>query len=159
MFRLQSRRTSDGILMAFDSLPVLHGRRWTGPLGNGVTRKQVKAKQTRERRLSVAEVRAYVFAREKGVCRCCGCMAADSMHEIRPRSLGGLVCKENSIAVCGDGTRGCHGKLQRHEVTVRLHSKRKGAEGFLAFKGLSMFAGVERGSEPGSGRITMEWAK
>jgi hypothetical protein len=141
-------------------LPVLGDRRRCAvPKRALVTRKRATARKKRERRMNTAEVRAYVFAREKGICRCCGYMAAESMHELRPRSLGGLVCKENSIAVCGDGTRGCHGKLQRHEIQVRLGSKRKGAEGFLAFRGLSLFPEVERGSEPGSGRVTAEWAK
>jgi hypothetical protein len=117
-------------------------------------------KRRRAKQQGVGEVRAYVFEREKGICRCCGYMAAESMHEIIFRSQGGLVSPENSIAVCGDGVRGCHGKLQRHEIKVRMGSKRKGAEGFLAFSGdVSLFAGVERGSEPGSGRITCEWVK
>ncbi len=117
--------------------------------------------KTKRQREAIAAIRAYVFERENGICRCCGAMAAETMHEMRPRSLGGLISRENSIAVCGDGVRGCHGKLQRHEITVRLGSKRKGAEGFLAFKGggICGFDSQERGSEPGSGRITMEWAK
>ena len=128
------------------------------PVPKPEPRARVKARRKRQAALTITEVRAYVFEREKGICRCCGYMAADSMHEIIPRSLGGEVSKENSIAVCGDGVRGCHSKLQRHEITVRMHSKRRGAEGFLAFKGLSSFADVERGSEPGSGRITCEWS-
>lgn len=106
---------------------------------------------------AIAEIRRYVFERENGICRCCGSLAAETMHEIRPRSLGGLVSRENSIAVCGDGVRGCHGKLQRNEIKVRLGSKRQGAEGFLAFAGLYLSPDVERPSEPGSGRLTMEW--
>jgi hypothetical protein len=44
---------------------------------------------------------------------------AESVHEIVPKSLGGKVSLENSIPVCGDGVRGCHGLLQRHEVIVQ----------------------------------------
>ena len=124
----------------------------------GESRKRIKGRQKRAAAKVVKDVRAYVFEREKGICRCCGCMAAESMHEVVFRSQGGTVSPENSIAVCGDGVRGCHGKLQRHEITVRFGSKRKGAEGFLAFRGLSRSPDVERGSEPGSGRITMKWA-
>lgn len=124
----------------------------------GITpRRIVKARKDRADALSVSKVRAYVFERERGICRCCGYMAADSMHEIVFRSQGGKVSKENSIAVCGDGVRGCHGRLQRHEITVRMHSKRRGAEGFLAFKGGLAYPDQERGSEPGSGHITCEW--
>jgi len=120
-------------------------------------RTQAKPKRERD---AIAAIRRYVFEREKGICRCCGVQAAETMHEMRPRSLGGLISRENSIAVCGDGVRGCHGQLQRHEITVRIHSKRKGADGFLAFKGGRISSdGTERGSEPGSGRITMEWRK
>lgn len=128
------------------------------PAPKGETRKRIKGRAKRAASKVTKSVRAYVFEREKGICRCCGCMAAESMHEIVFRSQGGKVSPENSIAVCGDGVRGCHGRLQRHEITVRMHSKRKGAEGFLAFRGLYSFPDVERGSEPGSGRITMEWA-
>lgn len=125
----------------------------------GITpRRIVKQRKKRAEALDVRAVHDYVFTRERGICRCCGFMAAESMHEIIFRSQGGKVSKENSIAVCGDGVRGCHGKLQRHEITVRMHSKRLGAEGFLAFKGDCGFPDQERGSEPGSGRITCEWS-
>jgi hypothetical protein len=40
------------------------------------------------------------------------------MHECKPRSLGGDISIENSIAVCGSGTTGCHGFAQRHEFIV-----------------------------------------
>lgn len=128
------------------------------PLPKPEPRKRVKARKKRQQHSVVKDVRAHVFARERGICRCCGSMAAESMHEIRFRSQGGKVCPENSIAVCGDGVRGCHGKLQRHEITVRLLAKRLGAEGALAFGGAS-FGYMERLSEPGSGRITMEWSR
>jgi hypothetical protein len=37
------------------------------------------------------------------------------MHEVKPRSLGGTISIDNSIACCGSGTTGCHGFAQRHE--------------------------------------------
>lgn len=77
-------------------------------------RRHAKAPEERDR---IAAIRDYVFARERGRCRCCRCRMAQSMHELRPRSLRGKVSKTNSIAVCGDGVRGCHGFLQRHEIT------------------------------------------
>jgi hypothetical protein len=134
-------------------LPVLDGASVACPKPE--PQKRTKARKRRVKRVAVRDVRTYVFARERGICRCCGRMAAESLHELTFRSLGGIVSKENSIAVCGDGTRGCHAKLQRHEITVRG----KNAEKFLAFRGLSSFPDVERGSEPGSGRITCAWAK
>lgn len=82
------------------------------------TRKQVKAKRERGESKAVKAVRLAVFERERNMCRCCGHRKADSMHEIRPRSLGGKVSLENSIAVCGSGTTGCHGHLQGHRIRV-----------------------------------------
>lgn len=51
------------------------------------------------------------------------------MHEIVPRSLGGAVSRDNSVALCGDGVRGCHGKVQRHELWINGPT----AEGPLTF--------------------------
>jgi 5-methylcytosine-specific restriction endonuclease McrA len=59
-----------------------------------------------------------VFARDRETCRICRIRPAESMHEIVPRSLGGKVSLANSIAVCGDGVRGCHGFAQRHEIRI-----------------------------------------
>jgi hypothetical protein len=53
------------------------------------------------------------------------------MHELVFRSLGGKRTPTNSIAVCGDGVRGCHGFLQRHEIAP--HMDENGAEGTLVF--------------------------
>lgn len=63
------------------------------------------------------KIRAYVFAREQEICRCCRLRRAESMHELRFRSLGGKVSKRNSIAVCGTGTTGCHGFLQAWQIS------------------------------------------
>lgn len=58
-----------------------------------------------------------MFERDGNRCRCCGA-PAESMHEILPRGRGGVVSRENSIALCGDGVRGCHGKCQRYEIRI-----------------------------------------
>jgi len=87
-------------------------------LPKGQTRKQAKAKAAREHAKHVKAVRAYVFDRENGICRCCRIRLADSMHEIVPRSLGGEVSRENSVALCGSGTTGCHGRIQSHRIKV-----------------------------------------
>lgn len=55
------------------------------------------------------------------------------MHELKFRSQGGRVCPENSVAVCGDGVRGCHGFLQRHEIRYRF-DKHRSAEYWIAFR-------------------------
>jgi hypothetical protein len=51
-----------------------------------------------------------------GPCRVCGEHAvwAISYHHLVPRSLGGDDVEDNLIPLCGDGTTGCHGKLENH---------------------------------------------
>ena len=78
--------------------------------------KRTKARRDRDDTKRIKAVRVAVFDRDDGRCRCCRIRVADSMHEIRPRSLGGRVCLENSIALCGSGTTGCHGLCQSHRV-------------------------------------------
>lgn len=97
----------------------------------GQTRKQVKARAKRQQRQTTRDVRAYVFARERNICRCCRKRPATSMHEIVFRSQGGKISRHNSIAVCGDGTRGCHGFLQLH--VIRVDARRRDAERNLLF--------------------------
>jgi hypothetical protein len=77
---------------------------------------------TRRRAQLVKErgIKDQVLERDGWACRVCG-RRAESVHEIKPKGMGGsrtAVSLENSIAVCGDGVRGCHGKLQRYEVRV-----------------------------------------
>lgn len=100
----------------------------------GEPRKRTKARRKRVHADRVAEIRAYVFARERNICRCCRARAAESMHELRPKSLRGKVSKTNSVAVCGDGVQGCHGFLQRHEIVCYLTMPVAGAEDLLLFQ-------------------------
>jgi hypothetical protein len=46
-------------------------------------------------------------------CVHCG-LEAQSLHHIVPKSQGGDDVPENLAPLCGDGTRGCHGKLESH---------------------------------------------
>jgi hypothetical protein len=96
-------------------------------------RSTAKRRAKRARKDRVSAIREYVFEREAGICRCCRFRPAESMHEIRPRSLGGKVSKTNSIAVCGSGTTGCHGMMQ----TLRIRVEGASAEGGLIFVPLS----------------------
>jgi hypothetical protein len=101
------------------SIPVLGAEgRCAKPKDQIVTRKQAKGKQDRAESKQVKAIRAAVFERDRFLCRCCGHRPAESMHEIRPRSLGGKVSLENSIAACGSGTTGCHGFMQSHQIRV-----------------------------------------
>lgn len=95
-------------------------------------RTRTKNRIKRAKRGDVAAVRAYVFGRERNLCRCCRFRAAESMHELRPRSLGGKVSRQNSVAVCGSGTTGCHGLLQSHQISVQTWMP-LGAEDRLVF--------------------------
>ncbi len=90
------------------------------------------AKKLRAKRRDWPAIREYVFEREEGICRCCRFRKAESMHELVFRSAGGKVSKRNSVAVCGDGVRGCHGHLQRNEI--RFEAFTDGAEGLLVFQ-------------------------
>lgn len=94
-------------------------------------RRILKARKKREKVRTTADVRVYVFGRERNVCRCCRKRRAESMHELKFRSQGGNVSKKNSVAVCGDGVRGCHGLLQRHEIDY--FAGPAGAEAVLTF--------------------------
>jgi len=66
-----------------------------------------------------AKVRAFVFARERDLCRVCRIRAAESRHELIARSLGGKVSQRNCIAVCGQivgAVPSCHTFLQSHAI-------------------------------------------
>src|SRR4051812_18528693 len=93
-------------------------------------RKRTKARTEQQASSHVKSIREAVFEREHHACRCCGTRMATSMHEIRPRSLGGAVSMENSIALCGSGTTGCHGFCQRY--SIRIHGQ--DAQGVLGFE-------------------------
>lgn len=56
------------------------------------------------------EIRAQ-FAGE--CCASCG-LPAESLHHVVPKSQSGDDVFENLVPLCGDGTRGCHGKLENH---------------------------------------------
>ena len=94
---------------------------------------RVKAKPKAERD-NITKTREYVFARERGVCRCCRLRRAESMHELISRGAGGKVSKRNSVAVCGQLGNGpeCHGLLQAKRITYTA-SRPDGAEGTLYF--------------------------
>lgn len=86
-------------------------------------KKEKRAKKTKNREW-VSWVRERVFERDKNRCRVCQ-KPAEEMHEIRFRSLGGLVSLSNSIAVC----RSCHRDLQQ----IRLDVVGDDANDFLQF--------------------------
>ena len=80
--------------------------------------KRVKAARKRKRRVQTDIVRPAIFDKAHNVCVCCRRRPAQSMHEVKPKSLGGQVSMDNSIPVCGSGTTGCHGYLQQNKIVV-----------------------------------------
>jgi hypothetical protein len=60
------------------------------------------------------DVRALVAVRDGFACACCGMsiigQVASVQHRKR-RSQGGTNCPSNLLLVCGDGTRGCHARI------------------------------------------------
>jgi hypothetical protein len=45
-------------------------------------------------------------------CQLCGALQPLSAHHIIPRSQGGDDVEANVACLCGDGTRGCHGRVE-----------------------------------------------
>lgn len=104
------------------------------------SRKRTKGRQQRAARKVTMEVRPYVFARERNICRICRCRPTDSMHELRPRSLGGRISRRNSVAVCGSGTTGCHGYAQSKAIRYALVDAAAGAEAAITFTAMTQAA-------------------
>lgn len=77
-----------------------------------------KAKRTDASRGRIAEIRAKKV--DGQACRVCGGVPDGRVHvwlvtahHLIPRSLGGLWTESNIVPLCGDGTRGCHGDIER----------------------------------------------
>jgi 5-methylcytosine-specific restriction endonuclease McrA len=89
------------------------------------SRRALKAMQAVDEEKHRKEVKAAVWKRDGGKCRVCG-DAAQEMHELEFRSLGGKRSLENSIAVCAFGSRhNCHRLLQKHEIEVQGENANK----------------------------------
>lgn len=56
--------------------------------------------------------REVVTERCGGNCERCGKGGQVTMHHRKKRGQGGPWTPENIVAVCGDGTRGCHGWIE-----------------------------------------------
>lgn len=95
---------------------------------------RTKGRKKRAKQKITREVRPYVFARERDICRICRCRPAESMHELLPKSLGGRVSRRNSVAVCGSGTTGCHGHAQQHHIGYMFENDDLGAEATIWFR-------------------------
>lgn len=103
------------------------------PIGKPEPSAVAKAREDRKESEREARVRVYVFARERDICRVTRFLPAESRHELRFRSLGGKVTRENCVAIQGDGVRGIHGLLQRNEISYEFEVPGIGAEGTIFF--------------------------
>ncbi|SDN73324.1 HNH endonuclease [Allokutzneria albata] len=99
----------------------------------------------------VAEaLRRLVFARDEGQCQLCGtgCTPLTLQHRA-PRGMGGSRHRntaENLIVLCGDGTTGCHGRVEHNRDWAR-------ARGFLVPMGIDpadwpVFRFLDRWEQP-----------
>lgn len=70
--------------------------------------------------LSTIEYRRLVFRllRLHRTCELCGVRRSESFHHVVPQGQGGDDCLENGAALCGDGTRLCHGRVE-HDSRAR----------------------------------------
>lgn len=61
------------------------------------------------------EFHATARARRLYLCACCGISVGLSVHHVFDR--GDVAA--NYVMLCGDGVRGCHGLITRHDETAR----------------------------------------
>lgn len=82
-------------------------------------RQKEKARKDRKAMKATKDVREYVMARERDLCRVCRCRPAESLHELKPRGIGGKRSKKNSVGTCGQivgAVPSCHTYLQSHAI-------------------------------------------
>ncbi len=110
-----------------------------GGISKGEPRKRRKAREDRQQADKDAEVRVYVFGRERNVCRCCRIRPAESRHELISKGAGGKVSKRNCVALCGSivgAVPSCHTYLQSHAIQW-CDEPGRGAQGPLWFTPIS----------------------
>ncbi len=110
-----------------------------GGISKGEPRKRRKAREDRQQADRDAEIRVFVFGRERNICRCCRVRPAESRHELIPKSVGGKVTKRNCVAICGEivgAVPSCHTYLQSHAIQWS-DDRGQGAQGPLWFTPVS----------------------
>lgn len=75
---------------------------------------------TRRYRRKVASPKMWqaIIAAKRGPCRVCGSPLRSSYHHLVPRSIGGDDVPANIVPLCGDGTHGCHGKVEMRQAVA-----------------------------------------
>lgn len=90
------------------------GARDPGVRGPRAATRQHRREADRQFRAEQA-LKQQIRADADDQCAVCGVLALEA-HEIRPKSLGGVVSRENTIPVCTPPYGLCHALLQRHEI-------------------------------------------
>lgn len=66
-----------------------------------------------------AKTRLAVRERSQGRCEVCWKHRAQSCHHRRKKGQGGPWSFPNILHTCGDGTRGCHGRIEHEPAWAR----------------------------------------
>jgi hypothetical protein len=98
----------------------------------------------------------YDKLRREQRCRLCGRFFAYglglSRHHLVPRGQGGDDVAENIVPLCGDGTRGCHGKVEHYRsARVKLRARLRREETRYAIRRMG-----DDGREPEKGRAWLD---
>ncbi len=94
------------------SLNFTYVRPAFSPCPKGEVRK-VEKEEKRATKASMDRAgKVAVRARDKGICRVCGRKATE-VHEVLPKSLGGVACLENSVMLCAEPKGRCHQLCQQ----------------------------------------------
>jgi hypothetical protein len=70
---------------------------------------------------SEAAGRRIVAQRSAGRCERCGLPGPTTVHHRVKRRRGGTWAPANLLALCGDGTTGCHGWVEAHPLNAQAH--------------------------------------
>lgn len=84
---------------------------------SGLPRKLEKRRDKGQELRDEIAIKRAIKERAHWTCIVCGRKATDG-HEVRPKSLGGIVCPENTIPVCRAPQGVCHELLQAWIVLV-----------------------------------------
>lgn len=84
----------------------------------GTPRVITKRQQKLEAERQLKQARAFVKARDKGKCKCCGKPGAE-VHHLRYRSLGGEHDTNNLALLC----KTCHEDIHAHLIQVQFKGK------------------------------------
>lgn len=78
--------------------------------------------------------KAMVRLRDKNGCRICLFRRVTEVHELVPKSKGGVASLFNSVGLCGAANGGlCHQLIQTHAISYSFKQPGRGADGPMVF--------------------------